>query len=128
MKENKRLLTLFGTYSAILLLAAIIGVIVLSAKGTDTPPETQTVLETEIVYVWAEPPFSSTIGTSEAEQWWTVREYEDIIGVFDSDGRLVYTLDVYVKTLPETDRKLLREGIHVSGERELRNLIEDYTD
>ncbi|MBO5416133.1 MAG: hypothetical protein J6A83_05840 [Clostridia bacterium] len=127
MKEKKNLITLFGTYSAILLATAIIGIIVLLTRlpsGTDDTPET--VIETEYIYVWVDVPATST-GTSSDDRIWIVKEYNGVIGVFSEDGKLEQSIHVYVKTLPEADRNMLREGIRVTSERKLRELIEDYS-
>ena len=124
--ENKRLLTLFGTYSAILLFAAIVGISVLAARMPRRTNESETVVLTEIVYVFAD---DGTLPSSAKEdtELFIVREHGGIIGVFDGDGRLLYSLDIYVKTLPEADRALLKEGITVHSKKELRALIEDYS-
>ena len=130
MKKDSRLLTLIGTYSAVLLLAAIIGVTVLAAK-LQKPPRviTETVIETDYVYVYmgTETPPQKTDATTEESHVWIVREYEGQIGVFTEDGKLVKTLNVYTKTLPETDRRLLKEGIRVTSERQLYSILEDYS-
>lgn len=130
MKKDRKLLTLIGTYSAVLLLAAIIGVTVLSSK-LQKPPQviTQTVVETDYVYVYmgTETPPPQTDATTEVSLVWIVREYEGQIGIFTEDGRLAKTINVYTKTLPETDRRLLREGIRVTSEEQLYSIIEDYS-
>ncbi len=128
MKDNKRIFTLFGTYAAILMLASIVGItLMLSKKPEESPSVSETLTQTQLVYVWAEEPTDTSAVTEPPQRQWTVREYEQVIGVFDEEGKLVYTLDVYVKTLPQTDRNLLREGICVTSEKQLRELIEDYS-
>ncbi len=57
----------------------------------------------------------------------TLREHDKKIGVFDNSGKLLETINVYVVSLPMTDRELLSEGISVCSRRELFALIEDYT-
>jgi len=56
-----------------------------------------------------------------------VRECDGIIGVYDLSGELMYTVEVYTKTLPERDRVLLREGIHADSYGELLQILGDYT-
>lgn len=57
-----------------------------------------------------------------------VREHSGVIGIFSSSGGdLLYTLETNIKTLPEKDRDLLREGFAIMGDDELRAVIEDYT-
>lgn len=129
MKKDKTLLTLIGTYSTVLLLAAIIGVTVLSNRLTKPPQViTETVVETDYVYVYmgTSPTTEQTDATEEAHVW-IVREYEERIGVFSENGELVRVIDVYTKTLPEADRRLLREGIRVTSEKQLYSIIEDYS-
>jgi len=58
---------------------------------------------------------------------WVVRAHDEQIGVFDSEGELEYVVDVYLFTLPQADRELLEQGIHVYDEAELAALMEDYT-
>lgn len=129
MKKDKTLLTLIGTYSTVLLLAAIIGVTILSNRLTKPPQViTETVVETDYVYVYmgTSPTTEQTDATEEAHVW-IVREYEERIGVFSENGELVRVIDVYTKTLPEADRRLLREGIRVTSEKQLYSIIEDYS-
>ena len=54
-----------------------------------------------------------------------IKEYNGKIGIFENDA-LIYTLDVYLFTLPEKDKKLLSEGIQVSSKEELYEIIEEY--
>lgn len=55
----------------------------------------------------------------------TLKEYNGKIGVYQNDS-LVYTLDVYIFTLPEKDKKLLNDGITFSNIEELYMAIEEY--
>ncbi len=83
---------------------------------------------TEIIYipVYAEPEGESETMETEKRVTYTVKSHEGRIGVF-VDGELSYLLDVYINTLPKSDRYLLEEGIVVYSEAELRSIIEDYT-
>jgi hypothetical protein len=56
---------------------------------------------------------------------YTVKEYNGKIGIFENNA-LIYTLDKYVFTLPEYDKKLLSSGIEVSTKEELYEIIEEY--
>ena len=60
-----------------------------------------------------------------SESFW-VREHEGVIGVFDNDGLLQYTVEVYIKTLPEKDRLLLKDGIFAKSKTELFEILGDY--
>ena len=52
--------------------------------------------------------------------------YEGIIGVFDVEGVLVDSCNVFVMTLPQADREALREGIWVSTMDEALDILEKY--
>lgn len=53
-------------------------------------------------------------------------EHNGQIGVFDGEGELIRTLDVFVMTLPEADREALSDGIPAASWQELCELIECY--
>jgi len=130
MSKSGTLLKLALTYSAALLLASIIGITVLVYK--QAPKEkilTETSIQTEYIYVWVggETNTETTTETATEKYLKFAKEYEGKIGIFSEDGKLEKTIDVYVKTLPETDRRLLKEGIILFSEDELRSLIEDYS-
>ena len=93
------------------------------------PQEVKTVYEKKYVYVDAYATENTNAGeiSEEGEVSWTVKEYFGKIGIFTDDGKLIKTLEVYTKTLPKTDRDLLREGIVVTSYEALESLIEDYT-
>ena len=55
-----------------------------------------------------------------------VREHEGVIGVFGVDGELEYTVEVYIKTLPQRDRELLKNGIYAKDREELLEILGDY--
>ena len=55
-----------------------------------------------------------------------VRAHEDKIGVFDSGDNLLYTVEVYIKTLPANDRALLTKGIRAHSSEELYEILGDY--
>lgn len=97
--------------------------------------ETKASLVTEIVYIpiFSEANSDSTTETehkTETEtqiQEYFIKSYEGKIGVFTEDTTLVRVIDVYIKTLPKADRRLLEKGFSVIGEAELRAVIQDYT-
>ena len=129
MKKDGQLIALIGTYSAILLIVCILGISILSQKKNE--PEAQliveTVLKTEEVYVFVDAEGDQTHSDNPGEVLFVAKEYEEKIGIFDTSGCLVQTIDIYTKTLPKTDRALLREGIELRSEDELISLIEDYS-
>ena len=62
---------------------------------------------------------------NKAENTYMLKEYNGKIGVYENNA-LIYTLDTYVFTLPEIDKKLLGEGIKTASKTELYELIEEY--
>ena len=128
MKKERQLTALMGTYSAILLIVCILSIYALYTKKTDKSKEIriETVIETKEIYVLVESSESSTL-PQEDSICFVVKEYDGKIGVFDTKGTLLNIIDVYTKTLPKADQTLLREGIGLKSEDELRALIEDYS-
>lgn len=58
-----------------------------------------------------------------------LREYEGIIGIYDREERnLLGTINVAVQTLPEHDRKCLKEGISVKDSDKFLSLFEDFSE
>ncbi|MBR3639757.1 MAG: hypothetical protein IKN50_04040 [Clostridia bacterium] len=73
------------------------------------------------------------IGTADAfavsgdEPLYTVKEYLERIGIFkEGKDKPDIVLDVYVFTLPDADRTMLKEGFIISKDV-LMSTIEDYT-
>ena len=141
MKANKRcvdknykirLLRIMAIYAIIMLIILIFSVTVFNPLEKSIlyshSEVTETLLEKEYVYVHAD---SSEIDvdtsvSAEAEVF-TVKEYMGKIGVFSTDGVLIQVIEVYVKTLPEADKRLLGEGIEIIGKSALNSIIEDYS-
>lgn len=65
------------------------------------------------------------INVTENEKSYEVKEYNGRIGVFE-DNSLLYTVDVYVFTLPKSDQKLLSDGIKADSKEELNEILEEY--
>lgn len=56
-----------------------------------------------------------------------MREYNGKLAIFNDDGTVYKTYEINVELLPEYDQKLLKDGIQITGEEELRARVEDYT-
>lgn len=70
----------------------------------------------------------SFITDIQKESKYTLLEYDGKIGVYDSESlELVEILNVYVITLPDADKAMLKDGISANSVKELVSLIEDYT-
>ncbi len=128
--KTKRLFALtlcFATLTVILLVALLLA---LRRPVSPLPQETDTsAVETDTPQT-APPPSSDTEATQPPSPPYcrTLRAYGDKLAVFDEEGKIVQIIEVYMKTLPQADQLLLREGISVSSEQELLSLIEDYTE
>ena len=90
--------------------------------------ETYTEILTEYVYVKNDVQSDSeTLADEKTDDIFIIREYMEKIGIFRTDGTLVDVIETYVKTLPEADIRLLREGFEVVGQRALNSIIDDYS-
>ena len=102
------------------------------SKGSTPQKIIQTVVEKEYVYLTqedADTQYNEGTDTSTSQdETYTVKEYFGRIGIFKSDGALMRVLEVYVKTLPEADKRLLGEGFEIVGKKQLNSIIEDYTE
>lgn len=125
-----KILRIMSAYAAIML--AMLAAAIFIPRKAQTPSDKSEAAETpaavtEYVYIRADGTAEDGESAATEEVVYTVREHEGQIGIFLSDGTLAGILDVNVKTLPEADRRLLGEGIEVSGKKRLNSLIEDYT-
>ncbi len=128
-KQKNRLLAIMAIYSVIMLLSIIFILSIPSAtifiKGEE--PQVQTVIQTEYIYVQADTETDISADDSVSQDTvYTVREHMGKVCIFTSDGKLFYTVDVYVKTLPDADRRLLEEGFEIIGNAALGEIIQDY--
>ena len=134
MKNDGKAMVLIVAYILTMLLISLVAIVTIrniakipSKENGNNESESA---HTEIIYipVYAEPESESEPEKEETVKRivYTVKSYEGRIGIFEN-GELTYLLDVYINTLPKTDRKLLEEGIVAYTEAELRDIIEDYT-
>ena len=82
--------------------------------------------EKEYIYVTLPPKEDTPVDTIPTNKYF-VKEYMGMIGIFDEENTLLRIIEVYTKTLPEADRKLLEEGIVIRSKKEYNALMEDYT-
>lgn len=129
--ENKALLVV-TVYIIVMLVISTVAV-TLIRKNTNhsfesiSETESESDIETQIVYI---PVYSEREEENiepEKENYFTVKSYEGKIGIFEADGRLYDIIDVYVKTLPEADKREIQKGFIIESEEELRKIREDYT-
>ena len=126
-KERNGITWLLIGYSLLMLLIMACTVFLMAKRITRIVPK-ETITETEkYIYVYQEP-ISNESEPLPEEVSWIVKEHEKRIGVFSQEGVLLEVVEVYTNTLPQTDQKLLREGIVVSTKADLYALIEDYSE
>ena len=119
---------------AVAMLGLLLTALLLRIPSKEPTPEKviQTVVEKEYVYLTQEDTDTQynegTDTSTSQDETYTVREYFGRIGIFKSDGALMRVLEVYVKTLPEADKRLLGEGFEIVGKKQLNSIIEDYTE
>ena len=119
---------------AVAMLGLLLTALLLRIPSKESTPQKiiQTVVEKEYVYLTQEDTdtqYNEDTDTSPSQdETYTVREYFGRIGIFKSDGALMRVLEVYVKTLPEADKRLLGEGFEIVGKKQLNSIIEDYTE
>ena len=94
---------------------------------SEEKPEVITV--TEYVYISKEEDASISTGNDDIEEEnFLVKEHLGLIGIFSlENGEIRYVIERYTKTLPEADKRLLREGFVVIGMNGIYSVIEDYT-
>lgn len=70
----------------------------------------------------------SGITQQQDDSIYIVKEYNGKIAVFyQNDETPFRILEKSIDSLPQADRDMLKSGLSVTGESELRRLIEDYT-
>lgn len=108
---------------SILFLILIISTAILFSVSLNNTPQVPN--ESETIYVYL-PETDSELESNTFSFF--IKERDGKIGIFDSQGMLLRTLEVYTKTLPEEEQLAIREGFGVSSEKELYSLIEVYSD
>ena len=126
--KKTRIYLLVSSYAILMLLILLITVLFFSFTLKELTMN-YAVPSKHYIYVESSPTPSITPDSPSKEEaeGWIVKEYEGKIGIFQADGTLIYTIDTYVKTLPEADRRLLGEGLTVQTRSELNAIIEDYS-
>ena len=134
MKNEGRAMIVVVAYILTMLLITLVAIVTIrnTAKNptNDEQGNKDKDITTEIVYVpvyaESETEVDSETDKTEPSVTYTVKEHEGRVGIYEN-GELTYLLDVYTKTLPKSDRDLLKEGIMAYSEAELQKIIEDYT-
>ena len=96
-----------------------------------TPGTPEVITLKEYIYIKDQSDEDESVSTGKDdinEESFLVKEYEGQIGIFSLEGgEIRYVIDRYIKTLPEADKRLLREGFVVIGIHGIYSVIEDYT-
>ena len=114
--KDKYYLKPITIFSIILIVSLLFFYLLTSNKIEKTYSENNNIDEENDI-----PAFEET----KTETLYLIKEFNGKIGIFENDA-LIYTLDVYIFTLPKKDQKLLSEGISVSSKEELYKIIEEY--
>ena len=131
MNNERRIFFSIAVYCLLLIVLSAVSVSFVKRSASldfGTEIDEQTLAE-EIVYVpvFVESESESGEESTLQNEIFTLKSYKGKIGIFDSSAKLIDVIEVYVKTLPSTDRRMLEEGIEVSGREALISAIEDYT-
>lgn len=130
-EKCKNIFPLFTLILSVSFLALMIGTCVFFKLKLDSiskeKPEIITV--TEYVYINKEEDASISTGNDDIEEEnFLVKEHLGLIGIFSlENGEIRYVIERYTKTLPEADKRLLKEGFVVIGMNGIYSVIEDYT-
>ena len=130
-EKCKNIFPLFTLILSVSFLALMIGTCFFFKLKLDSiskeKPEVITV--TEYVYINKEEDASISTGNDDIEgENFLVKEHLGLIGIFSlENGEIRYVIERYTKTLPEADKRLLREGFVVIGMNGIYSVIEDYT-
>ncbi len=113
--EKKNLNLLLFLHTFFILVGIVVATILISNKITEmqidnTPDDIPTFEEND---------------DFDTETYYILKDYNGKIGIYENES-LIYTLDKYIFTLPESDKKLLSEGIKVTSQKELYELLEEY--
>ena len=126
MNKESKYISVIAAFFTLAFIGCLICIGVIYSKKANTNI-TQKEYENRYVYVEVTSQAPDLNDVQANTQIYIVKEYFGQIGIFDEDGRLLETIEIYTKTLPKADRILLREGIKLSSKEALDTLIEDYS-
>lgn len=119
----------YAAAAALIVLAIAAGAALALVPRMDTlapPPALQAEKEPLSAYPAAPSPAGDP-SSSQAAAGYLLGEYGGRVSVLSPDTREPEMIfDIFVRTLPEADQELLREGIRVETYEALTRLIEDY--
>lgn len=98
---------------------------ILNSVNSDITARTE--MNNSLIFHYLSTINSSSSQTKMPEALYQLKEHNGKIAVVSTDGSIIEILDVYVFTLPETDKSQLLSGIPLYSETELLSIIQDYT-
>ncbi len=107
-------------YGMICLAVAAVGIILTGALILLAPSG-----ESDPMPSYERSPITDAVASN--DESFVLREHENIIGIFDRDGKLLESINLPTVTLPLSERQRLAEGIEVKTREELERLIESYS-
>lgn len=126
-KRINFILKITAIYAVVMLTILIVSLeIAYNYSPTSEFETVEKYIETEYIYVVKDETKDTETKDLDTDKIYTVREHMGRIGIFDESGALVRVLEVYVRTLPEADKRMLTEGFDVVGIKQLNAIIEDY--
>lgn len=132
MKDNGKGIAVIVAYIITMLVIGIVSIATIKKEATisqeDKTDTIETTVVTEVIYIptYANEDSETESETEERQVVYTVKSHDGRLAIC-VNGEISYILDVYINTLPKTDKALLEEGIVVYSERELYRIIEDYS-
>lgn len=123
----KKWIVLFGSTAMIIILTFAIQVYYAPPVSANTNSEDD---EIEIIKISE----SSKAGSSQIQQrvdtgakpaYYHLSTVNDMVALFDEEGRIVEVYEIYAHLLPPEDVAALAKGIIVENETQLRGLLED---
>lgn len=121
------ILKITAIYAILMIVILVVSLwFVFNSRDTNEVVIEESSIQTEYVYVVKDEIKDTETETTEKEKIYLVREHMNKIGIFDESGTLIKVLEVYVKILPEADKRMLEEGFEIVGEKQLNAIIEDY--
>lgn len=104
---------------ALILLIAVVPIGIMLSKHTQKGQEINSTTSES---------YSYSLESTEALYEYMLKEYNGKLAVFETNSEHpVEVFSIFVDSLPQVDRDLLKDGIPASTKAELLRLIEDYT-
>ena len=128
--DKIRFLRIFTIYALVMFSLVVLALLIANKRTVvtvDGEQQPQSSSQIEYIYVTLGDTETPDVeDTQESDTVYTIREHMGKIGIFVEDGKLIRVIDVYVNTLPESDKRMLRQGFEIIGISRLNKIIQDY--